>query len=163
MASATHRMVQSTLNANAWVRMVNPVADGWTQGLLRPPGQGLLTGYSVGSNYYLDYSTSVPSTDYSTYFESEVISVGSYFNQQTFEHIEYKLGVPMVSGEGIRVSQRSNLDSAYTVIAEFTTAGLISDQSSINWENVQWFQLKVEMKSVVSDPSYVRIREIRLR
>jgi len=157
------RMVQSTLNANAWVRMVNPVADGYQQSFLRPPGQGLLVGYSVGSNYYLDYSTSLPSTDYSTYFESEIIPVGTYFDKTTFENIQYKLSTPMVANEGIRVSQRSNITGSYTVIAEFTTAGLISDQASINWENVEWFQLKVEMKSVVSSPSYVRLREIRLR
>lgn len=157
------RMVLSTLNANAWVRMVNPVADGYTQEFLRPPGQGLLVGYSVGSNYYLDYSTSLPSTDYSTWFESEIIPVGTFFDKQTFQHIEYKLGTPMVAGEGIRVYQRSNLDASYTLIKEFTNTGLISDQTSINWENVEWVQFKVELKSTVTDPSYVRMRELRIR
>jgi len=157
------RMVQSTLNANAWVRMVNPVADGYTHEFLRPPGQGLLVGYSVGSAYYLDYSISTPHTDYNTLFETEVIPVGTFFDKHTFEHIEYKLGVPMVAGEGIRVYQRSNLNTSYTLIKEFTTAGLISDSTNINWQNVEWLQLKVEMKSVLVSPSYVRLRELRIR
>ena len=156
------RMVQSTLLPNAWVRMVLPVADGYTQGQLRPPGQGLLVGYSVGSNYYLDYSTSDPHTDYDAYVDTEIISVGSYFNQQTFQHIEYKLGAPMVAGEGIKIYQRSNLDATFILIAEFTEAGKVSDQASVNWENVQWLQFRVEMKSTASSPSYVRLRGLRL-
>lgn len=156
------RMVQSTINTPAWIRMVLPVSDGFSQEMLRPPGQGLLLGYSDGENYFLDFSISEPYTEYSTLAESEIIEVGTYFSQNTFQHIEYKLSVPMVAGEGIRISQRSNLNSAYTQIAEFTTPGLISDQSSINWQNVQWFQLKIEAKSVAVSPSYVRIRNISL-
>jgi len=156
------RMVQRTINPNAWVRMALPVADGFTQELLRPPGQGLLVGYSVGAAHYLDYSVSEPHTDYSAYFETEIIPVGTFFSKTTFEKIEYKLATPMVQGESIRISQRSNLSSAYSVIAEFTLAGVISSQSSINWQNVEWVQLKIEMKSVASSPSYVRIKEVTI-
>lgn len=156
------RMVQGTVTANGWVRMALPLADGYAQELLRPAGQGLLVGYSVGSNYYLDYSTSVPYTTYAAYCETEIIPVGTFVFKKTFEHIEYKLAVPLVSGEGLKIYQRSNLNTTYTEIAEFTEVGAISGKSDVNWENVEWVQLKIEMKSTASTPSYVRLREVRI-
>lgn len=158
------RLVQSPLNGySALTRMGVPVGNGASQTILRPDGQGLLMGYTIGSNHYLEYSITTPYTGYSTAIETEIIPVGTFFTNHTFEHIEYKLGAPMVAGEGIKIYQRSNLNDTYTEIAEFTTAGLVSDESSINWENVQWLQLKIEMKSTDTDPSFVRLREIRIR
>lgn len=158
------RLVQKPVEGyDVLTRMVCPVGHGRSQAFLRPDGQGLLLGYTDGTSHFVEFSTALPYTDYSAYIETDVVAVGTYFAQQTFEHIEYKLATPMVSGEGIRVSQRSNLTSAYTVIAEFTTAGLISDQASINWENVQWVQFKIELKSTVTNPSFTRLRELRLR
>lgn len=161
--SGALRMVQGTVTGASWVRMALPVADGFTQELLRPAGQGLLVGYSVGSNYYLDFSTSTPHTDYNTYVESEIIPVGTFFYKKTFEHVEFKLGLPLVSGEGIKIYQRSNLSTSYTLIEEFTEAGIISGEKDITWENVEWMQIKVEMKSTATTPSYVRLREVRIR
>ena len=120
-------------------------------------------GYTDGSDHYLEYSTALPYDNYEAYIETDIIAVGTYFAQQTFEHIEYKLGAPMVTGEAIRVYQRSNLSSSYTLIADFTEVGLISDQASINWENVQWVQFRIELKSTSTNPSFVRLRELRLR
>lgn len=158
------RLVQRpTQGYDVLTRMVCPVGHGNTQSTLRPAGQGLLIGYTKDSDHYLEFSTSSPYTNYESYIETEIVPVGTFFSQQTFEHIEYKLGAPMVTGESIRVSQRSNLNTTYTVIAEFTTTGLISDQASINWENVQWCQFKIELKSTATTPSYVRLREFRLR
>lgn len=158
------RLVQKPIEGyDVLTRMVCPVGHGQSQAFLRPDGQGLLLGYTDGTNHYLEFSTALPYTDYSAYIETDVVPVGTYFAQQTFEHIEYKLATPMVSGEGIRISQRSNLTDSYTQIAEFTTPGLISDQASINWENVQWVQFKIELKSTATNPSFTRLRELRLR
>ncbi len=157
------RMVQSTVTGASWVRMALPVADGFTEELLRPAGQGLLVGYSVGSAYYLDFSTSLPHVAYSTYVETEIIPVGTFFYKKTFEHVEFKLGLPLVSGEGIKIYQRSNLNTSYVLVEEFTEAGIISGAKDINWENVEWMQIKVEMKSTATTPSYVRLREVRIR
>lgn len=157
------RMVQSTVTGASWVRMALPVADGFTQELLRPAGQGLLVGYSVGSAYYLDFSSSLPHVAYSTYVETEIIPVGTFFYKKTFEHVEFKLGLPLVSGEGIKIYQRSNLNTSYTLVEEFNEAGIISGAKDITWENVEWMQIKVEMKSTAATPSYVRLREVRIR
>lgn len=158
------RLVQAPLQGyDVLTRMVCPVGHGESQTFLRPPGLGILMGYTDGSSHYLDYSVSTPYTDYSPYVITDVVPVGTYFAQQTFEHIEYKLAAPMVTGESIRVSQRSNLSDTFTTIAEFTTIGLISDQSSINWENVEWVQFRVELRSTATNPSFTRLRELRLR
>jgi hypothetical protein len=144
-------------------RMVCPVGHGQSQEFLRPAGQGLLLGYTDGSSHFLEFSTSNPYSNYEAYIETDIVPVGTYFSQQTFEHIEYKLATPLVTGESIRISQRSNLTTTYTQVAEFTTTGLISDQASINWENVQWVQFRVELKSTQTNPSFVRLKEFRLR
>jgi len=158
------RLVQRPLQGyDVLTRMVCPVGHGNSQSFLRPAGQGLLLGYTKDSNHYLEFSTSSPYINYESYVETDIVAVGTFFSQQTFQHIEYKLATPLVTGESIRISQRSNLTSAYTTIAEFTTTGLISDQASINWENCEWVQFKIELKSTVTNPSFVRLRELRLK
>lgn len=158
------RMIQMPMEGyEGLTRMVCPVGHGYSQTMLRPDGQGLLLGYSIDNTHYLEFSTTAPYTNYEAYIETEIVPVGTFFAQQTFQHIEYKLSTPLVTGESIRVSQRSNLTTTYTQIAEFTNTGVISDQSSINWENVEWCQFKIELKSTATNPSYVRLRELRMR
>jgi len=158
------RMVQSPIQGyDSWVRMVCPVSEGNSLTMIQPQGQGLLVGYSRSGSYFLDYSINTPYDNWESYIETDIIPVATYFDKHTFEKIEYKLGAPMVSGEGIRVYQRSNLSEAYALIAEFTTPGQISDESSINWENVQWVQFRIELRSTPTTPSYVRLRELRLK
>lgn len=158
------RMVQRPIEGyDSFVRMVCPVSTGNSLAMVQPRGQGLLVGYSRGANYYLDYSVATPYDNWESYVETDIIPVATYFAKYTFQNIEYKLGAPMVAGEGIRISQRSNLSSTYTLVNEFTTPGLISESCTINWENVEWVQFKIEFKSVAASPSYVRLKEIRLR
>lgn len=115
------------------------------------------------STYGIDSSVSQnPYTSYGPYIITELINVGQFLTKKTFENVEFKLAAPLVSGEGVRISYRTNLTESFTTLGETTTAGLISDVHNMNFENVQWVQFKIEQKGTTSG-SYVRLRELRLR
>lgn len=111
----------------------------------------------------IDSSTDAPYTDYTPYIDTEIIPVGQFLSKQTFNNLEFKLSAPLVSGEGIKISYRSNITSSYTLIDETTAAGSISDVYTPNFQNVEWVQLRINTKSTASSPSYTRLTEIRLR
>ena len=126
-------------------------------------GYSLIVAWKTGSTYGIDVSSSSPYTEYGPYVDTEMVPIGQYLKRRTFDNIEFKLSAPLVSGEGIKLSWRSNLSSSFTEIGETTTAGAISDVYTPNFEGVQWIQLRIQQKSTASSPSFVRLTEVRLR
>lgn len=119
---------------------------------------------SPGGTYYgIDTTTSVPYTDYGPYIITDLIPVGTILARKTFEQVEFKLAAPMTSGEGIKISYRENLSDAFTQIGESLDGNIISDIYTVNFQNLQWLQFKIEMKSTATTASYVRLKEIRIR
>lgn len=118
----------------------------------------------------IDTSDYKPYTSYISYIETDLIPVGQFLKKKTFENIEFKLAVPMVNGEAVKISFRTNKSENYTIIQETTYTysttnpiGPISDYYLVNFEQSQWIQFKIEMKSTVTNPSYVRLTELRLK
>jgi hypothetical protein len=124
-------------------------------------------------NYYSAYAATTSSVDYNgdslwdsnqSLIETDIIPVGTFFNQKTFSSIEFKLDQPMTSGESITIYARQSLSDTYTLVGTTTTAVLSSSVQTINFEKWQWLQLKITTStdggSVTS--SRVRIREIRI-
>lgn len=126
-------------------------------------GYSFLVAWKSGSNYGIDYTLSTPYTTYVPYVVTDMTPVGLYLNKRTFENIEFKLSAPLASSEGVYIYYRSNLTDAFTAVGEYTTAGDLSGIIPINFENVQWIQLKAFTKSKASSPSYTRLRELRIR
>ena len=126
-------------------------------------GFGTQTAWTDGTSHGVDTTTSVPYTSYNSYIETDIIPVGQFLNKKTFENVEFKLSFPLVSGEGIKISYRTNRSQSYNLVGETTTAGTISDFYTVNFDQVQWIQFKIEMKSTTTTPSYVRLTELRLR
>lgn len=128
-----------------------------------PGGGGLFTGWSqTNGTPGVDISTSIPYTNFQTVIETDIIPVGTLYQKETFSQIEFKLAVPMVTNESVRVSQRTNLSDSYTVIGT-TTATVLSDLYPVNFEGVQWTQYKIESSSTSSSPSFTRLSELRIR
>jgi len=122
------------------------------------------TDYSTNPDTYgIDKSSEIPYTDYSSYIETDLIPVGQFLKKKTFQNIEFKLSQPLVANEGIKISYRDRKYGAYALISECTTVGAISDSFPVNFDQSQWLQFKIEMKSTDTSPSYVRLTEIRLR
>lgn len=130
----------------------NPSSDGY----------GLFIGWNDGSVGGIDKGISTPYTNYESYAIGDPIPVGTFLDKRNYTSVEFKLASPIVSGEKVRISWRTNLSDSFTVLGETTTAGAISDVFRPNFMNVQWLQLKVELSSTATTPSYVRLRELRI-
>jgi len=52
---------------------------------------------------------------------------------------------------------------AEAVIGNTTTAGGVSDYYLTNFENMEWIQIRAELSSTATTPSYVPLLEIRIR
>lgn len=126
-------------------------------------GNSLLVGWFTGSTYGLDIGTSNPYTNYESYLQTEFIPVGTFLDPFTPSQIEWKTALPLVSGEGVKLSYRTSLADTFTLISETTTAGQLSDMYKTNFQKAQWVQLLLETKSTASSPSFVRATEIRIR
>lgn len=119
----------------------------------------------------IDSATSAPYTDYTAYYDTEILPVGTFLTKQTFDNLEFKLSAPLVSGEGVKIYYRTNLVATFTsevtntsgLVGETTTTGALSAYFSLPFEQVQWIQFRVYTKSTASSPSYVRLKELRLR
>lgn len=139
---------------------IPPASSGLVTGVV---GTGITVGWYTGSTYVIDVPASTPYTSYESYFHSDIIPVGTYLEPFTPSQVEWKTSVPLVSGEGVRISCRPYLSGSFTQLGESTTAGAISDLYKANFQKYQWLQFLVEIKSTASTPSYARITEIRIR
>lgn len=143
-------------------------------------GNGLLIGWDNGSTVGIDVSSNNPFSNYESYIEMDLIPIGTYLNPFTGSQVEWKTSAPLVNGESIRISYRTNLSDAFVEIGTSTvssvnmvgsTTGItlltnqsgISDYYNVNFQKSQWIQLKVELKSTNTSPSYARLTEVRIR
>lgn len=117
--------------------------------------------------------SNVPYSNYEAYIDSDMIPVGTYLNPKTDANVEYKLTVPMVAGEAVKLAYRQNLSQSFTTITsaarptgEFTSADVnagLTGVIQVNFQKSQWLQIRVLTKSTSTTPSYTRLRELRIR
>lgn len=131
-------------------------------GNVRPTGDGIYSGW-LNSTGGIDYTSGSPYINYEARIDSDIIPVGTFLNKTSFTNLEYKLAKPLVSGEKVKLSQRSNLNDSFTEIGNTTTAGGVSDYYLTNFENMEWIQIRAELSSTATTPSYVPLLEIRIR
>lgn len=135
----------------------------------------LVSGWYDGISVYgSDYVPTSP-TPYSNsqaYVDSDMIPIGTLLNPQTDSNVEYKLTVPMVAGESVTMAYRQNFAQSFTTITDSahpTGVFTVSDNQGfsgviqVNFQKSQWIQLRVFLSSTATNPSYVRLREIRIR
>ena len=131
-------------------------------GLPTSDGYGLYIGWytTIGG---IDKGSSSPYTGTQAYIDTDMIPIGQFLNKTTFNNVEWKLAVPLVSGESITLSYRTNISSAYTQFGTTNTVGALSDFYLLNFDQVQWIQLRAQITSTATTPSFVRLKEIRIR
>lgn len=112
----------------------------------------------------------VPYSNYETYFISDAIPVGTLLTKKTFSQVEWKTTIPLGSvNDAVRLSYRLDRttgdSSTWTVIGSTTgvNAGTVSDVYPVNFQQAQWLQIKCEQKADPSTPTFVPIKELRLR
>ena len=114
--------------------------------------------------YGIDFSDTVPSV--AGVIETDIAPTGTMLDKRSFTQIEYKLSSPLVSGDSVALSYRTNLTTAFasagTVQVETTTD--IAGYLPVNFEKTQWVQLKATLTpNGSSNSSFVRLTELRLR
>jgi len=139
----------------------------------QPIGTGLTVGWTVGSTYTVDIPLGTPYANYEAYIETDIIPVGTMLNPFTPSQIEWKTSVPLGgngTSESVRISYRTNLLEAYTVIGTSTSTSTtlnghssISEMMQANFQKAQWVQFKIELSSNATTPTYVRFYELRVR
>lgn len=125
-----------------------------------------IVGWADGDSYGIDRTNTsgYRVTSYGAYFETQLFRVGSTLQDRAFQELEFYLAKPLASGQGVRISYRTNLSDNYTVIGTFDYSALPSITSH-NTEALitgQMVQLKVEL-TTGNSTSGPELLEIRLR
>jgi hypothetical protein len=129
-------------------------------------GYGLFIGWNNGSTLNgIDKGISTPYLGSQSYIDCDPLPLGSFLIKKTLESVEFKLAVPLVAGELVELYYRLNINDNY-VIMPITQGGQTGDISGIaynNFQDAQWIQIRVVLTSTATNPSFVRLREIRLK
>lgn len=132
-----------------------------------PPGTGLYIGWNNGSSTYgIDTTTTAPYTGSQATIDFDLIPIGTFNKPQNFGQVEYKLTRPLVSGESVVLKTRlifNTTDTEYVSTLSDSTIGDFSNTNASNIANAQWVQFQAVLNSTVSNPSYVRLTEIRIK
>lgn len=133
--------------------------------LLSVGNEAYIIGWQSASTYGID-TVAVDNgnrvTSYGAYFESQMFRVGSNLKERTFTTIDFSLGKPLSSGQGVRISYRKNIEDSYTVIGTFdyaTLGAVISHNSPAYIADAEWVQIKCELTTTnATTPELVEIR-----
>ena len=130
-----------------------------------PSGSGVYIGWNDGTNGGIDQGSSNPFTGGEAYVESEMIPVGTYLTKRTFEQVEYKLSKPLVAGESVALYYKTSVGGSLTQIplTQGNSTGDLSGLGNVNFQNVQWIALRAVLTSTNTNPSYTRLKELRIR
>lgn len=131
-----------------------------------PAGAGIYAGYynTLTTGYGVEVTQTTPyvDTDIGGEIYSDLIPTGIFTKPRSFEQVEFKLAKEMVSGESVRMSVRQSNSQSWTVLGT-TTSGVLSNIEPFATQDSQWIQVYIELFSTATTPSFVPLKEIRLR
>lgn len=135
-------------------------------GVFNPAGEGLYVGWNNGSPG-LDTSVGTPFSGGQTTIDSDMIPVGLLTTPYTPSQVEWKTSYP-IGGNGtsetVALYVRTDLSQNFTLAGTTSsTTGQISDLYPANLEKAQWVQLRAVITSNATTPTYVRLKEFRIR
>lgn len=158
--------------ASAMISIISPPNSS------NPGGTGLYIGWNSGaSTYGLDQTIGTPYTGGEATVDSDYIPIGTALVPITNSTIEFKLSVPIVSGESVKIQYRQLFSSSFTDVSSttvFTYAtstggggtgwnGYSGVYQGVNFQASQWVQFRAVLTSTASSPSYVRLTEMRIK
>ncbi len=136
-------------------------------------GFSLYMGWISGtSTYGVDQGSTNLYTGGQSVVYSDLIPVGTAFRPKTFNQFEYKLSRPLVSGESVQLLAASDISNYFTDISSGTgftnigtdsTVGNLSNAFASTVQKNQWLMVKAVLTGTNTSPSFVRLREIRIR
>lgn len=138
----------------------------------QPTGTSLLLGWRVDDEFGIDVGDDVPYTDGEAFVEFDMIPIGTLFNTFTPSQFEWKVSQPLGGNgtpETVRLLGRTELMDTFVEIGTTTLSGAteatvaLSDVYQANFQKAQWLQLRLELSSNETDPTFVRMYEVRIR
>lgn len=125
-----------------------------------------LIGWNDNTTYGIDkISQTLKYTSYAGYFDSALYQVGTPTNKRSFTQLDIQLARPLTTGQGIKISYRTNLTSSFTLVATLdfaTQAGVSSYQFPAQILEAEFVQLRCEMTTGASNTT-PELRYITLR
>lgn len=108
-------------------------------------------------------STTARYTTYAAYVESPFYKVGTRIAPRTLQHISIQLSENLASGQGVKLSYRTDLSASFTSIAtiDFATNGAIQEWETDYSVTAQAVQVKIELTT--ADATSPQLLEVRWR
>ncbi len=140
----------------------------------QPAGTGLYIGWNSGaSTFGIDQTISTPYTGGEATIDSDLIPIGTFLKPTTNGRLEFKLIVPIVNGESVKLQYRQAFSDAFADISSttvFNFAGIATNAwngysgayQNVDFQNSQWIQIRAVLTSTASSPSYCRLVEMRI-
>lgn len=115
--------------------------------------QTLRVGWQDGSTYGVDTTDFRTFNNYGGVIETELRKVGGFNTKKTFQHIEWSLAEPLITGQNIRISYRTNNRSAWKEIGTWgysTVGAVLSFEDTAAITDAQYIQLKIELDQALT-------------
>lgn len=126
---------------------------------------GWQNSYTVATStlFGIDFTDTIPVTSY--VFETDLIPIGTYKAQFTFQEFEFKFSTPLAAGDSIALYWRKNATDAWVALTgQEAESSVISGEYNTNFENAQWLQLRaVVTTNGTSTSSFGRLTELRVK
>lgn len=127
----------------------------------------LTVGTGTGVMYVSYDPTTTPGTLNPGRIISDLIPVGSNQIPKTYSQIELKCAVALATGESIDAFVITDVNPSGLLVGSMTSNdGMSRVFTPLNFQSIQWLQVKCVLNPTfpnTATPTYVRLREIRLR
>lgn len=104
-------------------------------------------------------------TSYAARIDSPIYQVGTVLQPKTFSQIEFQLTKPLTTGQGIKLSYRTNTNDSFTLIGTFdyaTYAGIQAYNTAFSC-TCNTIQIRVELTTGAASTTTPELLDIRLR
>lgn len=118
--------------------------------------------------YAIDNSGSGPANSPGL-IESDAIPTGTFLAKSSYKQVEYKLSTALVAGESVQLYYRQDL--GFNSNGTWLTLGSVivepndplSGYFVANFQNTQWLQIRAIITGTDTNPTFNRLKEIRIR
>lgn len=144
--------------ANVTIEAIHPVSR-----------NDYLVSWSYGGvDYGIDKVSTSRYTGYQARVDSSYYPVGTQSKPQTFSELEFELVEPLLSGQGVRFSYRTDLVSSFTQTEPYTfdnsTYGEIQGGlAKLQVETKQGIQVRIEMTSPAGTANTPKLKTVTIR
>lgn len=128
-----------------------------------PMGDGVIIGWDNSSVYGVDQTSATPYSNFEPIITYDLVPIGTFIDKKTPTGFEFKLSKPLVANESIRLSYRTNLNESFTTIDTGDDDNSVSEEFVTTFENAEMLQMRAELSSTASTPSYVPLRQLRIK